>query len=166
MKKISLFKVMVTIAAILLVGSIATGTLVIMAYTNANSYEAHLKLAFNAASYNYLEGSPEGSVRMTVDGQEYEIDIDNYKITSFYLTQGTIGTYVPEFLMKGEVITGRFCDTDELRVYKKSEDEAYAIFETADKKYKVRIKWDELWEHLTTKIPEGFKDAKNRPVNN
>lgn len=158
-------KAVMASAAVMLIGGIVAMIMTVTAYTGANKYEAYLKMAFNAASYNYLEGSPEGSVRMTVDGQMYEIDIDNYKITSFYLTQGTIGTYIPEFLMGDEVIKGRFCDTDELRVYKKNADEAYAIFETGDKKYKVRIKWDDLWNHLTTKIPDGFKDARNRVVN-
>lgn len=161
-----LFKTMVAAAAILLVGSIVGGIMVVCAYTGANKYEAHLKLAFNAASYNYLEGSPEGSVRMTMGGQEYEIDIENYKITSFYLTQGTIGSYVPEFLMGDAAIVGRFCDTDELRVYKKNADEAYAVLETAGRSYKVRIKWDDLWEHLEDKIPNGFKENLNRAVNN
>lgn len=161
-----LFKIMVSAAAILLVGGVTAIIMAVTAYTSANKYEAHLKMAFNAASYNYLEGSPEGSVRMTVDGQEYEIDIDNYKLTSFYLTQGTVGTYVPEFLMGDEMVTGRFCDTDELRVYRKNADEAYAVFETGSKKYKMRIKWDDLWENLTTKIVNGFKDTPNRIVDN
>jgi len=161
-----LFKTMVAAAAVLLVGGVTVMIMTVLAYTGANKYEAHLKMAFNAASYNYLEGSPEGSVRMTVEGQEYEIDIENYKITSFYLTQGTIGTYVPEFLMGDDVITARFCDTDELRLYRKNADEAYAVFETGGKKYRMRIKWDALWENLTTKTVEGFKDVPNRPVNN
>jgi len=159
-------KVVVASAAVMLIGGIVAMIMTVLAYTGANKYEAHLKMAFNAASYNYLEGSPEGSVRMAVDGQEYEIDIENYKITSFYLTQGTVGTYVPEFLMGDEVITARFCDTDELRVYRKNADEAYAVFETGGNKYRMRIMWDDLWNNLTSKITDGFKDVPNRPVNN
>lgn len=161
-----LFKVMVILACVLLAGSIAMGTLVVVAYKNADSYEAHLKLAFNAAAYNYSPGSAETTVRMTVDGTEYEINVENHKIISFYLTQGTLGSYVPEFLLGDEVITASFCDTDALRVYRNGDNKATAILETAGKKYKVRIKWDELWANLTDRIVNGYKDAANTVVNN
>lgn len=160
------FKALVALTCLLLVGSIAGITMVVTAYKTADSYEARLKLAFNAAAYNYNPGSAENTVRMTVDGTEYELAIDNHKIISFYLTQGTIGSYVPEFLLGDEVITARFCDTDTLKVYRQSEDQATAILETSGKKYRVRIKWDDLWENLTGKIVNGYKDAVNPVVNN
>lgn len=161
-----LFRALVALVCLLLVGTIAGLTMVVAAYKTADSYEAHLKLAFNAAALNYSPGAPETTVRMTVDGTEYEIDADNHKIISFYLTQGTVGSYVPEFLLGDECITATFCGTDRLKVYRRSADRATAVLETSGKKYKVRIMWDELWENLTEKITEGYKDVPNRIVNN
>lgn len=161
-----IFRALVVLVCVLLIGSIAGITMVVAAYKTADSYEAHLKLAFNAVAYNYAPGSPETTVRMTVDGAQYEIDIENHKIISFYLTQGTVGSYVPEFLLGGECITASFCGTDSLRVYRVSADKATAVLETGGKKYKVRIMWDDLWENLTDKIMQGYRDVPNTLVNN
>ena len=125
-------------------------------------YESHLKVAFNAATLNYIPGDPARAVMVTYDGKTIELDPEAYRVLSFYMRLGATKAFMPR-CTSAESISVVICETDEAAIYRISDDEAYVVFQSSGKTMKIRIRGDGLWEDLVeaaTRAAEPVRDCE------
>ncbi len=127
--------------------AILVAMLVVSSY-QGELYDGRVKIAFNAAVLNYAPGDPKSTVVTTCGGKSVEVDPDEYRALSFYLRLGASKAYWPP-MMSGGSITITICASDELHVYRITDDKAYVVFTSGGNTMKMVIRGDGIWEDLT-----------------
>lgn len=134
------------LGAAVLVAMVLAVMLVISSH-QGDLYDSRVKIAFNAATLDYVSGDPAHAVMVTYEGDTFELDPDAYRALSFYMRLGATKAFLP-CDTDAEKIEVVICGTDEADVYRISDDEAYVAFRSSGKTMKMKIRGDGLWENL------------------